>query len=108
MPVLRVSRASSPLMKNLKKDSTLHAVDSTDNTAKRRLSQFFLARATGTLAGRATQAEEVWLRRLATALAIKAATTYTWPATSADVNVLHRPIREIARSGEPTRCRQLI
>ena len=38
----------------------------------------------------------------ATALAFKAATTYTYPAAWIDVNVLHRPNRAIARSDKPT------
>ena len=62
---------------------------------------------------RVTQATVLRLRRSgygaqATALAFKAATTYTYPAAWIDVNVLHRPNRAIARSDKPTHYRQLI
>ena len=44
----------------------------------------------------------------ATALASKAATTYTGSAVWVDVHLLHRPSRAIARSEKPTHNCQLI
>ncbi len=64
--------------------------------------KFFLARVTGTCQAGQRRPERFWLRRLATALAINAGTTYTGPAAWIDVNALRRPGRAIARSDELT------